>query len=58
MEEPLRQPTPDELEMLIGMGYDVERATAALQMANFDMTQALELMLTRPEGQLLDFLAQ
>jgi hypothetical protein len=37
-EEPVRQPTPDELEMLISMGYDVERATAALQMANFDMT--------------------
>jgi hypothetical protein len=38
VEEPVRQPTPDELDMLISMGYDFERATAALQMANFDMS--------------------
>jgi hypothetical protein len=36
--------------MIINMGFDIELATSALQMANFDVSRALELCLGDQEA--------
>ena len=41
----MREPTQEELEMTISMGFDVEPATAALQMANYNASVAIEILL-------------
>ena len=36
--------------MIMTMGFDVELASSALQMTNFDVNRALELLLSGQEG--------
>jgi hypothetical protein len=44
-----RDPTPEEIETVTVMGYSIEEADAALRMANFDIQQAIEMLLTNVE---------
>lgn len=44
-----RDPLPEEIETVTVMGYSVEEADAALRMANFDIQQAIEMLLTNVE---------
>ena len=41
--------------MIMGMGFDIHLASSAIQMANFDVPRALELVLGGNEGQILEF---
>ncbi len=43
-EAPLRQPSEDELSLVMAMGFNVVLATAAIQMANYDIQRAIELL--------------
>jgi hypothetical protein len=40
------------------MGFDVEMSTAAIQMSNFDVPRALELLLGGSEDQIFAFMAR
>ena len=53
--QPLRAPTADELDMIMPMGFDVELASSALQMANFEIPRALELLLSGQEAEIINF---
>lgn len=44
-----RDPTAEEIETVTVMGYSVEEADAALRMANFDIQQAIEMLLVNIE---------
>lgn len=42
----MRDPTPVELEMVLNMGFDQAFAVAAVQMANYDPSRAIELLIS------------
>ena len=44
-----RDPTLEEIETVTVMGYGPEEADAALRLANFDIQQAIEMLLTNIE---------
>jgi hypothetical protein len=41
-----RDPTQQEIEAVSALGFDQQVSTAAIRMANFNINQAIELLLT------------
>jgi len=46
----VRDPTNEELDMIMSMGFEYDIATAAVQMANFEVPRAIDLLLTGQEA--------
>lgn len=54
-EEPMREPTDDELNQVMSMGFGMEMSVPALQMAQYDIARAIEILITGNEGSLISF---